>query len=199
MLYVFDDFETLSSKQFNEILDSLPRWRYNKVIKYHNLIDRQLCAMGYILLRDALKNEYGIEDGFDVGFLSNGKPYLKKYPSIHFNLSHCKEAVVCVINNNEIGIDVEAVPQELDIELMNHVMNKEECQYILDSLNPQVEFIKLWTKKESFLKCTAIGLPNNANESKRLNEYFNEFIFEENHIKRDVHKESYIITSCSYI
>ena len=77
MLYVFDDFPNITTEQFNATLQSLPQWRYCRAMKYHNLIDRQLCAMGYVLLRDGLKSEYQIDDNFFVAFHPTGKPYLK--------------------------------------------------------------------------------------------------------------------------
>ena len=99
-------------------MQSWPEWRYCRAVKYNKVIDRHLCAMGYVLLLEGLKSEYQIEDKCLVDFHPTGKPYLKEYPFIHFNISHCKEAVVCILSDNEVRVAVETIPAKLATELL---------------------------------------------------------------------------------
>ena len=49
------------------------------------------------LLAEALKREYRIQVLPRIERTENGKPYFADYPEIHFNYSHCKNAVVCAV------------------------------------------------------------------------------------------------------
>ncbi len=113
--------------------------------------------VGKALLREALVQAgiFQAEPLFATGF--NGKPLLANYPLWHFNITHCDLAVACVLSQKETGIDAEVIrPEHLD--LVPHVLNSAEQQQVLQSDNPPQEFCRLWTRKESLLKCTGEGL-----------------------------------------
>ena len=38
-----------------------------------------------------------------------GKPFLKDYPHIHFNISHCSGMVACGFSSGPLGLDLEKV------------------------------------------------------------------------------------------
>lgn len=40
---------------------------------------------------------------------SYGKPVLKNYPTIHFNLSHAGDWVLCGIGDVSLGVDIEHI------------------------------------------------------------------------------------------
>ncbi len=135
-----------------------PRWRQQAINRLHRAIDRQRASLAYQLLREALWEGWQIDDEGPWGFGAEGKPYLLQHPDIHFNLSHCPEAAACVVANHPVGIDVESIPCELDIELLEHIFHPEECGLILHAAKPTEEFARLWTRKESYLKYLGCGL-----------------------------------------
>lgn len=127
-------------------------------LRYRQPVDQRLSLAVWLLLQQALKAEYGMQQVPDFVYGHHGKPHLKGYPHIHFNLSHCPRAVLCVTDNRPVGCDVEAVPSRLDIDLCRYCCNEEETTAILDSHHPTLAFATLWTKKESLLKLTGEGL-----------------------------------------
>lgn len=76
---------------------------------------------------------------------------------IHFNISHCKAAVACVLSSVEAGIDVECIAP-FDDEVARAVLSPLEYGKVVASGNPALEFCRYWTMKESWLKMKGEGL-----------------------------------------
>lgn len=148
--------EEISEDTLQELLSQLPSWRQEKALSYRRPLDRFLCAKAYLLLKEGLSKLYGISGNPDFTYGPAGKPFLEKYPSIHFNISHCPSCVCCAISSSEVGVDVETI--QYDPELAAGVFNASEQESIEASENPDIEFTRLWTMKESYLKLTGDGL-----------------------------------------
>jgi 4'-phosphopantetheinyl transferase len=79
-----------------------------------------------------------------------GQPSLPNLP-FHFSLSHCKDAVACVVSDHNIGIDVESiVPYNPDV--VRRVCTANELEMSDQNPKKNVDFIKLWTMKEAISK-----------------------------------------------
>lgn len=142
----------------NEALSLVSPQRREQVLRYVKESDRRLSLAAYLLLQQALREEYGIIDSLHFGFGPHGKPFLKDYPHIHFNLSHCPGAALCVVEASPVGCDIECVPPVLDDDLCRWVCSDQELAQIRQSACPTVAFTRLWTRKEAFLKFTGEGL-----------------------------------------
>ncbi len=154
---VFNDLSSFSSRELHKAMSALPEWRLHRVEKYHFEIDRKLSTIGYMLLRDILFEQYGIASLQEWEYNADGKPYLGDYPSLHFNISHCHTGVACVVDSSPVGVDIESI-RPFDLELAEHICNSSELFEIKTANNPAVEFTKLWTIKESYLKYLGVGL-----------------------------------------
>ena len=156
---IYEDPLKLSDREFEQHLLSLPYERRAKVLSYRNKIDRHLSLLAYVLLRRGLYKWYGISQNEHLRFEynQNEKPSLVDYSHIHFNISHCHEAVVCVFSSRPIGVDVEGLI-DYDSDLLHRVANSKERDTIVNAKDSIIEFTILWTKKESGLKMTGIGL-----------------------------------------
>lgn len=155
---LYDNPKEITKEQLQEMLSTLPSWRREQAMYFRFHIDQALCAKAYLLLREGLKQYYQIEGLPDFAYREHGKPYLKGYPHIHFNLSHCKKGILCVIDQQEIGCDIEEIPSEIDESLCNLCLSEMEKNKIRQSQNPCVDFTRLWTMKESYLKYKGEGL-----------------------------------------
>lgn len=140
-------------------LEQLPSWRLQKALSYRRDIDRYLCAKAYLLLRDGLAEMFGITESISFEYSASGKPRLKGYPDVHFNISHCPRCVCCIVADRPAGIDVEEL--QYDPELAASVLNASEMASVQQSLRPEVEFTRLWTMKEALVKMTGEGLRDN--------------------------------------
>ena len=142
-------------------LAQLPEWRRRQALAFRPAHQQLQNAAAYLLLCQALREAYGIEEMplFDYG--PNGKPGIVGHPEIHFNLSHCDEAVICVTDDSPIGVDIESV-KAYDEEVARYAMNDDELRQIHQAPRPNVAFTRLWTRKEAVLKRSGQGLTNQA-------------------------------------
>ena len=143
-----------------EALAAVSAERRTYALRYRREEDQRLCLSAYLLLQRALREEFGLSEvpPFCIG--EHGKPVLEGYSDIHFNLSHCQEAVACVVSTHLVGIDIEMV-DSYDEALLPTTMNEKEQQMILESPHPESTFIRFWTMKESLLKLTGEGITDN--------------------------------------
>lgn len=154
MVYIdehIDDFDLQAA------LAELSEQRRQQALRFRFEHGQRTCALAYLLLRRALREEFGIDEQplFDYG--EHGKPVLVGHPDIHFNLSHCREAVACVVSRHPVGIDVESVSHYKE-SVARYTMNDEELAMIEAAERPEAAFIRLWTMKEARLKLTGEGI-----------------------------------------
>lgn len=154
MIYIDHQVELLDLKT---ALDTVSEQRRAHTLSYRKEHDQRLSLAAYRLLQRALSLEYHILEPplFDYGV--HGKPTLVGHPDIHFNLSHCHEAVACVVDTVPVGIDVESL-SNYDTDIVKEVMDDEEQRQIVCSPNPRLTFLRLWTMKESLLKMDGEGI-----------------------------------------
>ena len=141
-----------------EALRKVGPLRAEYALRYHRELDRRLSVAVILLLMEGLEREYGLSGPPVLAFGANGKPFLADHPEIHFNLSHCPRAALCVLGEQALGCDIEAVPGELDWDVCRHCFNEAEQESIRTAANPLLAFTEHWTRKEAYLKWTGEGL-----------------------------------------
>ncbi len=153
-LFISNDIHNFN---LQEALGGISASRREKALRFKHEQGQRECVLAYLLLKRALKEVYGIEENPELIELEGGKPMLKDHPEIHFNLSHCKSAVACVIGDEPVGVDIERV-RSYNAQLARHTMNDAELQEIEANDDKARAFIRLWTKKEALLKLTGEGI-----------------------------------------
>lgn len=136
-----------------EALEAVSPQRRTYALRYRQERDQRLCIAAYRLLQQALWQEHGMAQVPEFYYNAAGKPLLNGHPEIHFSLSHCHQAVACVLSDQPVGIDVETF-DHYSQEVASRVMNDNEMRQILDSPHPTIAFARLWTMKESLFKLT---------------------------------------------
>jgi 4'-phosphopantetheinyl transferase len=156
MIYLNDQLESFD---FASALPLLSDQRREQALKFKHELGRKTCAAAYLLLCEGLRREYGLTEKPVFGYGAHGKPFLLEHPEIHFSLSHCREAVLCVVSDRPVGADIESV-REYHESLVRYTMNKDEVEQILQAKRPDIEFIRFWTMKEAVLKLSGEGISN---------------------------------------
>jgi 4'-phosphopantetheinyl transferase len=128
-------------------------------VKFKHELGRKTCAAAYLLLCQGLRREYGIEEPPVFEYGEHGKPAIVGHPEICFNMSHCREAALCVLSDRPVGVDVESI-RSYSESLARYTMNDREMQLILKARRPEVEFTRLWTLKEAVVKRSGEGIRN---------------------------------------
>ena len=154
MIYINDhiyDFD------LQKALSRLSDQRREQALRFKHELGQRTCTAAYLLLCEGLRKEYGITEKPVFEYGEHGKPFIVGHPEIHFNMSHCKEAAICIIADQPVGIDIESI-RTFKQTLVDYTMNEDEIRQIQQAERPDVEFIKLWTQKEAALKLTGAGI-----------------------------------------
>ena len=156
MVYVDEHIEDFD---LQAALAEISEQRREQALRFKFERGQRTCVLAYLLLKKGLREEYGITGNPLFEYGEHGKPFIVGHPEIHFSLSHCHEAVACVLSNRPVGIDVESVRRYKE-DVVRYAMNEQEQQLIAASERPDVAFIRLWTMKEARLKLTGEGITN---------------------------------------
>lgn len=113
------------------------------------------------LLRECLRTrqiEY-ITDETPVIRNEHGKPSLADYPEIKYNLSHANGIAVCLISDNECGVDCEGVrPYRPNVVKRSFSENEKLMIENAGENERDLLFFRLWTLKEAYVKAIGIGI-----------------------------------------
>lgn len=99
-----------------------------------------------------------------------GKPFIDNLGNvpIQFSLSHTKNlAVLAVVLEEDIGIDIESTEREMDdLSIALNFFSPNEYKHLCNLPSDQfkAEFVKIWTLKEAYLKACGTGLTTPLNQ-----------------------------------
>jgi 4'-phosphopantetheinyl transferase len=142
---------------FEKLLNGLPFYIKEKLLKYPQKEERLRGAMGRLILKKLL-----IEEGYKNNILEKiksdkfGRPHLDN--KIDFNIAHSGDYVVCAISKNtKVGVDIEKI-RPIEIDEFNILLTKKELKEIQNSNSPFSIYFDLFTQKEAVSKAIGIGL-----------------------------------------
>ena len=156
MIYLNDE---IADFDWQSALPLLSDQRREQCLKFKYELGRKTCAAAYLLLCEGLRKEYGIEEPPVFEYGEHGKPSIVGHPEICFNMSHCREAAICVLSDKPVGVDIESI-RPYSESLARYTMSDAEMALIEKAERPDVEFIRLWTLKEAVLKHSGEGIRN---------------------------------------
>lgn len=156
MIYLNDD---IAGFDLDAALPLLSDQRREQCLQFRHEQGRRLCAAAYLLLCQGLRREYGITEPPIFEYGEHGKPVIQGHPDICFNMSHCREAALCVLSDTPVGVDIESIREYHD-SLAHYTMNDDELVRIAAAPRQDTEFIRLWTMKEAVLKLSGEGIRN---------------------------------------
>ena len=149
--------EQYDEAKMAECLSWFPQERVDNILKINHIQGRREKVAAYVLLVEMMRERSLLHDFPLVDYAENGKPFLQNYPDLHFNMSHCKRAVAVALHDAPVGIDVEC-RRRVSQALMERVCSVVERETVCSAADPELAFIRLWTRKEALLKCTGVGI-----------------------------------------
>ena len=158
-----DHIQDMKSEHLQQVLAFLPSWRRERVLAYKQESRQMESALAYIELSRALalRGLQDIKPRFEYN--EHGQPFLPLYPNLHFSISHCSQAVGCILSEMPCGLDIERV-RRASPSLISKTMNRNEEHQIYSSSHPEVEFIRLWTRKEAVFKLLGTGITDDMQD-----------------------------------
>lgn len=150
----------LEDRMFFSLLELIEEEDRKQILRYQFWQDRQRSLLGHLLSRYAIIQEYALTNKeIQIRRHAYGKPYIKDYSQIHYNISHSGEWVVVAIGKSPIGIDVENRREDWDL-IGERVFSESEKYW---SQNSYKRKAILWTIKEAYVKYLGIGLSKSLN------------------------------------
>ncbi len=147
-IYQLYTTDLLQSNVYQRAWERLSETEQRRVSEIQTKKQRLLSLGARILLQYALAKENILQYALEIG--THGKPFLKNR-TLEFNLSHSQTSVVCVIAEEAVGIDIEektrTAPKQYE-----KIISKEEKQFLQESDHLDMDFLRIWTMKESFVK-----------------------------------------------
>ena len=152
---IFDHMEQCTEAEVQRMLPMVSEQRRQQAMRYKHTFGQFCCLKSWLMLfEDVEMSRYR-----DVEWKYNehGKPYIEGGP--YFSISHCKEGIAVAIDDQPIGIDIEAL-RHAETDMIERTMNEEEIRLIANSpqLTADREFTRLWTQKEAVVKAQGVGI-----------------------------------------
>ena len=132
--------------------------RQARIMRYKFNADRNRTLWAELLARKIISRKLNIN--FNQVIISrdkSGRPFINNN-KLKFSISHSGDYIAVSAGENLNGVDIEARARDhLDLNIAKRFFLPHEYNYLLnlnqDLKDLQTEFLKIWTLKESCLKC----------------------------------------------
>lgn len=140
-------------------------------MKYKRNQDLQNALFSHLLAKYLIYILYGVEfNNIKFKYNNYGKPLVDSNEEIYFNISHCDNYVICALDDNSIGVDIERVA-DIDLKIADRFFTSKERDFINSSkINKLDRFYQIWTMKESYIKAIGMGLTMPLNKFSVIDE-----------------------------
>ena len=180
---VFDNMEQCTEEEVQRLLPLVPAQRREQALRYKHTLGRFCCLKSWLMVKGLMDEGISGLAG-EWEYNEYGKPNIKG--GLHFSISHCKAGIAVAVDDQPIGIDIEAI-RHADEELIERVMNEQERKQI----KTDRDFTRLWTGKEAVVKAQGVGISSFEQLQKVLaenEEWIVESVEKENYIYSIAHK-----------
>ncbi len=133
---------------------------WHRANRFHQPADRQRFVLGRALFRQVAGQISGQSpEQIAINIGPRGKPEWVNDNGWHVNLAHSGNWVLLALAKIPVGLDVEQIQPNLDVQvLLDSTFTEEENSFINSHEQPQQAFYSLWTRKEALLKATGLGI-----------------------------------------
>ena len=148
--------------------------RQARIMRYKFNADRNRTLWAELLARKIISRKLNIN--FNKIIISrddSGRPFINNN-NLNFSISHSGDYIAVSVGENLNGVDIETRARDnLDLNIAKRFFLPHEYNYLLnlnqDLKDLQTEFLKIWTLKESCLKCLNLNEWTQVDTFKLLN------------------------------
>jgi 4'-phosphopantetheinyl transferase len=138
----------------------------HRAARFRNPADRLTYVLAHAGMRTLLAHRLGRPPA-SLAFESaaGGKPYLRDFGDLQFNLSHSREHALFAIGPLALGVDLEQRVALCALPSLLAVIATADERTALESLPEACRedaFLRLWVRKEALLKAIGCGLSGGA-------------------------------------
>ena len=150
----------LTPVEFERLLSHVTEEKRSRIRRFHFSADAQRALLGDLLARYAVCKRAGVRhDQIQIGLNPYGKPELLHPENLCFNISHAGNWVVCAVDRDPVGIDVEQI-KPINPGIAERFFSPEEYLVLVSKKDAAMvnHFYRIWTLKESYIKMIGKGL-----------------------------------------
>lgn len=149
--------ENFDDDFYHKALSAIPREKVETIKKITHIKTAHESILAWFMVSYAYRSVYGSKSDLPkLEFHENGKPSFVS-ADFYFNISHSDGLVCVAVSENEIGIDVQSFRISFD-SVKRRVLSESELEIVNSSENGNDIFIDIWSRKESYLKFTGLGI-----------------------------------------
>lgn len=153
---VYSKLEILKDNLIFPIIESLPEILKADIYPYNSdIFNLKARLLGRLILISELKKSGKLPLLRQYSRNKNNKPTICEW--YNFSFSYSSEYVTMALSNDIIGVDIEKIC-EIDFEDFYEFLHPSELIYIGQSRCSLKSFFWIWTRKESLLKATELGM-----------------------------------------
>lgn len=159
-IYVADTSCISNEKIFHVFYNQVSQYRQAKIDRLRLMKDKKLSLGAEILLKKACLDFDIPYERTRIIFNEHGKPSFDSDIKFKFNLSHSGTRAMCVMSEYEVGCDVQQM-LEVKMKIAKRYFSDAEYAFVKNSKTEAEKmnaFYRIWTLKESYIKCTGFGL-----------------------------------------
>ncbi len=151
------DIRTLTDAEYEKWYSLMSTEKKKRVDGFRFTDDKKRSVCGEMLARIMISDWCGVPpESIVFSITEHGKPIAADL-AIHFNISHSGDIVVCAVDDDPVGIDVEKL-KKYNPSVAQLIFTSEEVRIIEKNENPSEKFIQIWTTKEAYAKFVGTGL-----------------------------------------
>ena len=144
---LLDSIEYADAARYAELL---PPSRRSKIARLRFDRDKLLSLAAGLLIR--------AEAGEDEPVLDeHGKPYFEG-SGVHFSVSHSGRCAAIAVDDAEVGVDVEQLPDRDFLKIARRFYHPNELHDVEAAQDQPRAFTRIWTRKEAYLKQLGVGI-----------------------------------------
>ena len=157
-VYAADTSALCNQELFDKLYGKVSESRRRKTDRLHFMKDKWL-SLGVEFLLMCACDDFGLDyAGMEITENEFSKPGFKDC-SVYFNLSHSGERAMCIMADMPVGCDVERI-RHANMDIAERFFSADENE----SVKSDDDFYRIWTQKESYIKCTGLGMHMPLNE-----------------------------------
>ncbi len=158
-LYDLDNLKDLNEYTYRQ--RQARKERRPASLEYKDAGYKDIVNLGVTAALSQALSDCGIsQDDAEFIYGKHGKPYLRNYSGIFFNISHSGKYVMCAAGDVEVGVDIqEHIPGRRHIA--KRFFTEYEYQRIENICEPEKAdkmFFDMWSFKESWVKAVGEGI-----------------------------------------
>lgn len=109
-IFALNNHEPMDGLTFRKLLTNTPDEKQERIKKFAKHDDAKRVLLADILIKSVIASELKVSSK-SIEFNANkyGKPFLKGNYKLYFNVSHSGDWIVCAIDDEPVGIDIEKI------------------------------------------------------------------------------------------